>query len=753
MMNESSEVLLLSVEQEERIARIATDALEDKEHVSVGQAARITLKCEDAFLVTDISGDFLATKREMGLFWHGTRFLRSCNLLLDGQPLMVLSYQVSDSGDACQVDLTNIAFTTFGTDTQQTVEQGAIHVHRQLQLLPDRLLQTITITSFHADPMPLTLSLKVGADFCDMFEVRGAVRAQRGVLLAPDMNTDTVTLGYRGRDSIVRESHFTLSPPADHVVTDRLFWHMQLSKSHPVELHISMQVREGLPGEEISRRDQIARVRAEVMLSSLDTTTSSEPIKPVSIHTSDPLFNRLLERGMNDLTMLSTVTPHGRYPYAGIPWFSCPFGRDALITCIEFLPWMPDIVRGTLTFLAAHQGTKCEPFTDEEPGKMLHEFRTGEMANQREIPYIPYYGSIDVTPLFLIVLADYIRWTDDLTFLTRLWPHAQAAARWLVNYGDRDGDGFIEYHKASEQGLHNQGWKDAWDSISYGNGAMPVGPIALCEVQGYTYAAYRAMSYLAGRLRKQYKADYWTQKAEIVRKNFLRAFWWEEQQSFYLALDGNKQPCDVVTSNAGQCLWSGIVPEDKAQMVIKRLMQRDMYSGWGIRTLSTQATRYNPLSYHNGSIWPHDNAMVGTGFAHYGGKWATSQLLKSMYEASLYFEGMRLPELYCGFTQRMGYGPTRYPVACSPQAWAAGAPFLLLGALLGLRPDAQHKRLTVAYPQLPDWLTQIEIQGVYVGNQQAHLRFVHTAEKTIVMIEPDNEVEIQVIPCRTLERS
>ena len=376
---------------------------------------------------------------------------------------------------------------------------------------------------------------------------------------------------------------------------------------------------------------------------------------------------------------------------------------------------------------------------------MLHEFRTGELANLREIPYIPYYGSVDVTPLFLITLDKYIRWTNDVYLLRQLWSNAVAAARWLTTFGDRDGDSFIEYHKASEKGLVNQGWKDAWDSISHSDGRLAAGPIALCEVQGYAFAAYRAMSYLAGRLGIRQEADYWEQRAVTLQEQFLQCFWWEEEQTFYLALDGAKEPCAVVSSNVGQCLWTGIVPDIYAQKVIARLMRSDMYSGWGMRTLSTNAARYNPMSYHNGSVWPHDTAIVGAGFAHQHGKVETGRLLQSLYNASQYYESFRLPELYCGFTQRIGSGPIRYPRACASQAWAAGAPFLLLNGLLGLQPQAEQQRLTLVQPTLPNWLHTMEIQGMKVQGEAVHLHLVRDGDKTHVIAGDDNRVDICIL--------
>ncbi|HLZ60802.1 MAG TPA: glycogen debranching N-terminal domain-containing protein [Ktedonosporobacter sp.] len=754
--------------------------------------AQITLKNGDAFLIADAHGDFAASRQEMGLFWHGTRFLRTCNLFLEGRPLMVLSHHIATMGDACQIDLTNHAFTA---SHGFKIEQGEIHIGRQLELCSDHLIQTLTITSFHSVPVPLTLSLAVGADFRDMFEVRGTQRAQRGTLQPPRLQNDMLVLSYRGLDDIERETAITCAPRAAHTSLDKARWQLHLKRSQPIEIRIVVKLS-ALPDEiatpfestvlrspwgEIKRS---IRGQGQQVLSAGNVGGQGEPkesrnqggkemggaeagtegrtgeerkggndeagfawddLPEPTIRTDDVLLNRLLTRGMHDLIMLTTLTPYGRYPYAGIPWFSCPFGRDGLITCLEFLPWYPSIVRGTLAFLAAHQGTKVEAFTEEEPGKILHEMRRGEMANCREIPFIPYYGSIDVTPLFLITLERYIRWTNDIAFLQQLWPHAEAAAHWLTNRGDRDGDSFIEYHKDSSKGLDNQGWKDAWDAISHKDGQLAASPIALCEVQGYAFAAYRAMSFLAQQLGQAEDVSRWEKAASTLQENFLRNFWWEEEGIFYLALDKDKKPCEVITSNPGQCLWTGIVPTEKARRIIDRLMREDMYSGWGIRTLSTQATRYNPMSYHNGSVWPHDTALVGAGFAHHGGKAEAGILLHSMLETSLYYDGARLPELHCGFAQRPGYGPTRYPVACSPQAWAAGAPFLLVNALLGLEVDAEAQRLILRQPTLPDWLHRLEINDMYIGKQRVHLRFERSGEQTTVTPGEHNEVEIQVL--------
>lgn len=701
------------------------DLIEAKEQIAT--APQITLKCGDSFLITDIYGNLPSSRQEMGLFRHGTRFLRTCNLFLEGSSLITLSHQTSRMSDACHIDLTNMPLHV---NPELTVEQGIVHIDRFLELEQDYLVQTFTITSFHLLTLPLTLSMKIGTDFCDLFEVRGIQRQQSGTQQPAKCSEQGVELSYLGLDKIERRSRFQIEPATPYVQDDRIDWSLNLERGKPVEIRVKILMSES--SEEQLETQPAARLWLQ---------ESRQP----RIVTDNPFFNNLIERGMNDIMMLSTMTPYGYYPYAGIPWFNCPFGRDGLIAAMEFLPLYPQVARGTLKFLAAYQGTKVEPFTDEEPGKILHEFRSGEMAHCREIPYIPYYGTIDATPLFLITLEAYMRWTDDRELLQELWPNAQAAARWMIEYGDRDGDTFLEYDCASEKGLANQGWKDSWDGISHGDGRIALSPKALSEVQGYAYAAYRATSYLARKLGEQEEAAHWDQQAETLQQNFLEHFWWEEEQSVYQSLARHKEPCDVVSSNAGQCLWSGILPDDKARQIIQRMMKKDMLSGWGIRTLSTEAAQYNPLSYHNGSVWPHDTAMIGAGIALYGGKEEAGQLLKALFDASLHFEQQRLPELYCGFERRQGYGPTRYPVSCSPQAWATGAPHMLLTALLGMHPNAEAQHLTLHQPTLPGWLNKLEINDLYIGNLRIHLVFENKDGYTQVTLGRDNEVDVRVI--------
>ncbi len=692
---------------------------------------KITLKHGDAFLVADARGDLPESEQETGLYWHGTRFLRTCDVFLTGQPLIPLSHSISDEEGTCQIDLTN-PFLRIG---KEIVYQGTIHVRRLLVLRGHELTQWLILTSFHEAPIALKLGLKLGADFRDIFEVRGLSRDKRGQQRPARVDREGVTLSYVGLDDITRETRIQFSPPATQAVMQGLFWDLHLEHGQTVEVRISTTLATtGEQPVELERVDLAPHGRlphgAEL---------------PV-VRSNNVFFNRMLTRGMHDLEMMCANTPHGLFPYAGSPWYVCPFGRDALITGIEFLPWFPQIARGTLDFLAAYQGTKVVEFTEEEPGRILHEYRTGEMANCREVPFIPYYGTVDATPLFLILLDHYIRWTDDLAFLRRMWPHAQAAATWMQTFGDIDHDGFLEYAKMSDKGLVNQGWKDSWDAVSYANGHLAKPPIALCEVQSYAYAAYLAMRYLARRLGLLEDAAQWEMTAARHQENFLRHFWWPEEDCFYLALDGDKRPCDVVSSNAGQCLWTGIVPEDRAEAVIARMMRDDMYTEWGIRTLSTRAQRYNPMSYHNGSVWPHDTALIAAGFARYGHQHEAGELLGHLFGVSLYYPGSRLPELFCGFSRVGGYGPTRYPVACSPQSWAGGAPFLMLSAVLGFTPEAERQRLTLRAPELPAWMDSLLLGGLRLGEQKLNLRFESSRTGTSVVLTGETETEVHVVP-------
>jgi glycogen debranching enzyme len=690
------------------------------------------LKHGDSFAVFNPHGDITPTPaNDHGLFHAGTRFLSRFELLLAGRQPLLLSSTISEDNAAFSADLTNPDVVKAG---RVVVARGLLHVFRSRVLSNGTWLECVRITNHALHPIEAPLAFRFDADFADIFEVRGMRRAERGRRLPPVLHPD-VAIGYHGLDGVERHTRIRSRRIPDETDTDSLIFLVTLEPHASADIEVAVSCEIGNQAPTIARfSDTIAERRRHVAASEERACTMLG---------SNIAFNRWFRRSAADLRMMNTETSHGPYPYAGIPWFSTPFGRDGLITALELLWAAPEIARGVLGFLAETQATSPNDAQDAQPGKILHEMRDGEMATLGEVPFGRYYGTADATPLFVMLAHAYFERTGDLAFIERLWPHLLAALDWMERDGDPDGDGFLEYARCSDTGLVHQGWKDSWDSVFHADGTLAGAPIALCEIQGYAYAAWRGASMLAAVRGDGATADQWRRRADTLQARFEQAFWCEDLGTYALALDANKEPCRVRTSNPGHCLFTGIADPRHAKRIAETLMSEASFSGWGIRTVASGTARYNPMSYHNGSIWPHDNAIVAAGLARYGFTADASRVFGAIFDLSQVVDLHRLPELICGFHRRPGDSPTLYPVACAPQAWAAGAVYLLVQACLGLRVDAAAQRVSFARAVLPEEIDWLRIVNLSVGLASVDLLLTrHTYDVGVTVLRRDGDVAI-----------
>jgi glycogen debranching enzyme len=690
-----------------------------------------TLKYGDTFIVMDSRGDIAANcGGSAGLFHRDTRYLSRLELLVNAAQPLLLGSNLRDDNSAFSVDLTNPDLLA---EQRVVLEKDTVHILRTMFLWRGTAYQRLGVRNYGEATVRLQVSILFDNDFADLFEVRGAHRQRRGTATAKLNGGDQVVLVYHGLDNKVRRTALTFDPPPHRLTTGAAVYDLELppGTTQPLFLAVSCDAVNARPlpfmGGFIAARRELRNATQQ----------------QTSVETSNERFNEMLCRSAADLAMLMTDTPQGRYPYAGIPWFSTTFGRDGLITALQMLWWSPDVARGVLRRLAVYQAKGVDPLADATPGKILHEMRGGEMAALREVPFGLYYGSVDSTPLFVLLAGLYAERTGDLQTVAELWPAIEAALGWIDGPGDPDGDGFIEYARANEQGLVNQGWKDSHDAIFHADGRLAEGPIALAEVQGYVYAAKRMAAQCARRMGNYAKARQLDAEASRLAALFENAFWCPDIGTYALALDGAKQPCRVRTSNAGQVLFTGIAAPEHAALVAKGLLQTRFFSGWGIRTVAQGEARYNPMSYHNGSIWPHDNALIALGLAHYEHKQAVETLFEGLFNAATYMDHRRLPELFCGFQRHKGQGPTLYPVACSPQAWASATPFTLLAASLGLQFDPFQGEIRLANPRLPAFLDEVLLRDLRLGSASVDLR-VRRHDKTVSLDTPRISGDIRV---------
>ena len=674
---------------------------------------------------------------EQGIYHDGTRFLSRFELALHGRRLQPLRSTVR-SDHVLLVELTNPDLF----DLPDPLARDTLHVAIASFLFNNSWYGRIDIRNFSLQPVEIDMSLRFGADYADIFEVRGIKRTRRGRLHDPLIDGSRVVLGYEGLDLVTRSTRLVFTPAPRHLGPTSATWRLRLRPhaDQSFEVTVAFITNPGGVIEPLRAPERYDRAYEEA------THANAAGSVPVVIEASNPRIHEWLYRSICDLRMMRTETPYGPYPYAGVPWFSTVFGRDGIITAFEMLWIDPAIARGVLSTLAATQATNYDAASDAEPGKIVHETRQGEMAALGEIPFGQYYGSVDATPLFVALAGAYYRRTGDRAFVESLWPHVERALAWIDRDGDPDGDGFVEYARRGETGLVSQGWKDSADSISHHDGTLAEGPIALCEVQGYVYGALRAAAAMARVLGDESRGRTLDHRAEELRARFERTFWSEELGTYCLALDGAKRPCLVRASNAGHTLVSGIPSRARAERLTGWLMGPHMFSGWGIRTLDDREARYNPMSYHNGSVWPHDNAIAALGMARYGFREHALALFGAMYRASVHFDLHRMPELFCGFPRLEHDGPTPYPVACAPQAWAAGAVFMLLQACLGVDIDAPHKRLRFVRPVMPENLDRLHLRDLRIGAATADLLVQRHGRHVEIHVEhSEGELEIMVI--------
>jgi glycogen debranching enzyme len=693
-----------------------------------------TLKHGDTFAVFDHRGDIGGEPgNPEGLYHRDTRMLSQLQLLLEEARPLLLSSVTQDDNAVFTADLSNPDLLE---NDKIALRRENVHLSRMKFIWSGACYERLVVRNFSDQPLTLRLTYRFASDFADLFEVRGEHRAARGELRAALKSDHAVRLAYVGLDKIERVTEVCFSPAPKTLTTGRASFDVVLKPRATRRIFLRCGLEE--PG-----RDWNGRLFYRSMRAARQALSDSSK-RAASIESSNSVYNEIVRRSVSDLYMLVTDTPAGPYPYAGIPWFSTPFGRDGIITALMTLWLDPQIAKGVLGFLAATQATAVEPERDAEPGKILHEMRHGEMANLREVPFGRYYGSIDATPLFVLLLGEYFRRTGDLATVRSLWPHAEAALAWIDRYGDRDGDGFVEYHRQTSEGLANQGWKDSFDAIFHHDGRLAEGPIALCEVQGYVYGAKRHAAVLADALGYAERATALAAQADALRHLFESRFWCEELSTYALALDGAKEPCRVVASNAGQLLFTGIVSPARAQRVARTLVSPGMFSGWGIRTVASSEARYNPMSYHNGSVWPHDNGLIAMGLARYGLQGAAAQVFCALFEAASYMDLRRLPELYCGFIRLERNAPTQYPVACSPQAWASATPLCLLQASLGLELLERTGEVKFYRPMLPDFLDQVHLRNLRLGSGSVDV-LLHRRDKDIAVTVTRREGDLVVV--------
>ncbi|PYZ93998.1 amylo-alpha-1,6-glucosidase [Salipaludibacillus keqinensis] len=660
------------------------------------------IKEDDVFFLTDEKGNIPEDHPYgPGLYSKDTRFLSKFDLKINDEEPILLSSNADESYYA-EMILTNPHMEAEG---KVKLWRESVEMKRKRFIFDGALYEEITVKNYNPKQTSFEVSIHLDADFKDMFIVRGFQNGTVGKREESTVNENGMAIRYIGADDVNRtlDVKWNLTPIR---TTDKGDIYFACSLDHEEEQTISLTMVPTV-GEESTKV-----LKHEDALRQLMTSYKEWAESTTKVTTNHPQLQRLIDRGLGDLRVLLTDLGYGKFPVAGLPWFGVPFGRDSLIAALQMLPFNSEVAKGTLKTMASKQGTKKDSWRDEEPGKIMHEIRFGELANTGQIPFTPYYGTIDATPLFLVLLSEYMKWTGDLALFNELEENVEAALNWIDEYGDRDGDGFVEYHQEASKGIANQGWKDSGDSIVHRNGELGETPIALSEVQGYVYHAKKSMAEVYELLGNRDKASQLTADTKTLKAQFEESYWMEEQQFYALALDKEKNQVGTVTSNPGHVLLSGMLDLDRAKSVSDMLVSDKMYSGYGIRTMGEGEAGYNPMSYHNGTVWPHDNSVIILGMSKTKNQEQAAKAMEGLIRSADSFEYDRLPELFCGYEAKGK--AVNYPVACSPQAWAAGTPLLFVQAMLGLFPNALEKTITIN-PFLPNGVNEIKIENMRIG--------------------------------------
>ena len=689
----------------------------------------LTLIDGKTFLATRVSGDITPPRApDVGFFHDDTRFLSFMELRAGGQRTVLLSSATE------KTFLSQIELTTSNIHLRDSFDlpENTIHIRREQMLSHDVLFERITFENFNLNSVELDVEMEYGADFVDVFQVRGMGRNTHGQYFQPVVTDDSIEFFYRGRDNVLRHTLIEMEPQPANIDASIVRWNLKLEPSQEVQFNIRIS-----PFVEGERAQQYSSSFSENLKFRRERFADWEA-QATHFTSSNDVFDVAMQTAVSDFHALQIPEGGDHIIAAGIPWFATMFGRDSIIAAYQSLSLNPQLAMETLRVLAHYQGTEYNDWQDEEPGKILHEYREGEMTRSGEMPFGPYYGTIDATPLWLILLGETWNWTADEELVRELLPAAYKALDWIDKYGDFDGDGFVEYLRRSKKGLTNQGWKDSWDANMHRDGSVAKAPIALVEVQGYVYDAKYRMASLLRIFGDSERADKLKKDCNELAKRFEKAYWVPDRGFYAMALDGEKKPLEVISSNPGHLLFTRIINRDRARAIVNRLMRPDMFSGWGWRTMSSDEKTFNPLSYHRGSVWPHDNSLIAHGMALNEHRAPVARLFTTLFQAALTFRDYRLPELFCGIERKENDMPVHYPVSCSPQAWASGSYFLILSSLLGIRPSAPRKELNIINPMLPDFLDHLHVRNLKIGKSRVGLDFTRRGERTFC-----NVVEVE----------